>query len=68
MKPLTPEEQFQMQLDVENLKVMVNELREQVLALSNSLHTTNTGLLAVNETVTAHHTLLKDIVGKLVSQ
>jgi len=67
MKPLTPEEQFQIQLDVENIKVIVKELREQVLALSNALLKTNEGLIAVNTTVTAHHGLMKAMVEKIQS-
>ena len=67
MKPLTPEEQFQMQLDVGNLKATVETMQEQLLTLGNVLSKTTDGLLAVNTTVTAHHGLMKAMVEKIQS-
>jgi hypothetical protein len=65
MKPLTPEEQLQMQLEVQSSKIIITDLQEQVLALSNALTNIQIGILSINTAVEAHHELLKEIVEKI---
>jgi len=67
MKPLTPEEQFQMQLDVNNMKVQLTDLQSQILAINDAVVMNQKALLVSNETITAHHGLMKAMVEKIQS-
>jgi hypothetical protein len=65
LKPLTPGEQFQLQLDVQNLKVACEEMKKEVEVLSGIYQQLRNGILSISTSVESHHELLKIVVEKI---
>jgi len=65
MKPLTNDEQLQLQLDIQHLKVEVEQLKKDIWILSDLVNAKHELLMATNNTIKAHHELLETIVDKI---
>ena len=66
MKPLTPEEQLQMQLDVERLKEQIKDMNMQLEVLHKITDMLEKYMISNNSTVTSHHELIKTVAEKLM--
>lgn len=67
MKPLTPEEQIQMQLDVSAMKSKIEDLKAQIEGLSHYNAQLEKSIFSTNDVIKSHHELLAVIADKVKS-
>lgn len=61
MKPLTPEEQFQMQLDVQSLKAENESMKKEIDGLVSVMKDHYVMIEIMNKTILSHHGLLIEL-------